>query len=138
VVPPEGDEGGEGGGMIAEPPAEVLPSLLINDCIPAALVTERYTKSVELRIDLGLVTLDEGRRRLTDMETLFRENPGPCAVSTLVRTPDDVQLTLALGDNWRVRPSDALLGRLRAIWGERSVRTVVEMERKQSSGYEHE
>jgi DNA polymerase-3 subunit alpha len=122
VAPPEHEDGA----VAAEAAPEALPSLIISDCIPARLVTERLTREIHLAIDLADLTVVEGRRRIAEMETLIRENPGPCPLTAQVHTPDDVLLTLAFGDGWKVHPNHTVLGRLRAIWGDSQVRQVTE------------
>lgn len=119
VAVPEADEA-----HAPEAAAEILPSLIIQDCIPARLITERMTKEIHLTMDFAHMTIEDGRRRMADMETLFRENPGPCPVTTVLHTPDDVVLTVALGDNWKVHPHHNVLGRLRAIWGDTAVKSI--------------
>ena len=42
----------------------------------------------------------------------------------LIHTPQEVLLTLALGEAWRVHPSHELLEKLRAIWGAGNVRVI--------------
>lgn len=124
VLPSDSDEAGE---VVApETAPEVLPSLVINDCIPARMVTERLTKEIHLTCDLGQLTPDDGRRRIAEMETLLKEFPGPCPVTAQIHTPNDVLLTLAFGERWRVQPNHAVLGRLRAIWGDQQVKQVTD------------
>jgi len=53
---------------------------------------------------------------------LFKEHQGQCPVRMVVHTANDVLLTLAFGDRWRVHPSRHLIDALRAIWGVRQVK----------------
>jgi DNA polymerase-3 subunit alpha len=95
-----------------------LPSLIIADVIPADLVVERLTREIHLALDVA----EYDRVRVERTELLFKENQGQCPVRLIVHTPNDVLLTLALGDRWRVHPSRALVDQLREIWGPRHVR----------------
>ena len=94
-----------------------IASLIINDMIPAALVCERLTREILVAVDVAA----HNPERLAATELLFKEHAGQCPVKMVVHTPNDVLLTLALGDRWRVHPSHVVLNRLRTIWGERHV-----------------
>jgi hypothetical protein len=42
----------------------------------------------------------------------------------LIHTPQDVLLTLAFGEQWRIHPCHDLLEKLRAIWGREQIRVI--------------
>ena len=109
----------------ADAQAEVLPNLRINDVIPAAVAVERLTREVVLHLDAAaLKDPDEQSRLLAASETALKEHAGARPVTMLIHTPQEVLLTLALGETWRVHPSHELLEKLRAIWGAGNVRVI--------------
>jgi DNA polymerase III subunit alpha len=127
--PVGGDEGGE------VPPVEMdegveqaveeLPSLRINDVIPAALAIERLTREVVVHLDATVLNdVQDQARRLRESETAFKEHAGARQVTMLVHTPQEVLLTLVLGEGWRVHPCQDLLEKLRRIWGAPNVRVI--------------
>jgi DNA polymerase III alpha subunit len=104
---------------------EELPSLRINDVIPASLVVERLTREVVVNIDGSqLEAPQDVEQRLKDCETALKEHPGARPLTVLVHTKQDVLLTLALGENWRIHPCHELLEKLRSIWGRDQVRVI--------------
>ena len=105
--------------------AEVLPSLQISDVIPAALVIERLTREIVIHIDTTQCG-DAGdiERRLKTSETALKEHPGARPLTMLIHTPQDVLLTLAFGEQWRIHPCHDLLEKLRAIWGREQIRVI--------------
>jgi hypothetical protein len=66
----------------------------------------------------------EQSRLLAASETALKEHAGARPVTMLIHTPQEVLLTLALGETWRVHPSHELLEKLRAIWGAGNVRVI--------------
>jgi DNA polymerase III subunit alpha len=113
----EMDEGGDA--------AETLPNLRVNDMIPASLAVERLTREVVLHLDTSAYPDPSAQARLLQAsETILKEHAGARPVSVLVHTPQDVLLTLTLGETWRVHPSNELLEKLRRTWGAENVRTV--------------
>jgi DNA polymerase-3 subunit alpha len=99
---------------IEEPKVEIQISLQISDVIPMALVTQRLTKDITLAL-----AADEPAKKppLEKLELLLREHAGSCPLHIQVHLPEGVGLTVALGDRWKVRPSDELLARLAEIVG---------------------
>ena len=111
-------------GMDESQPDE-LPSLRINDVIPASLVVERLTREVVVDIDGTTINnAEQIEKTLRAHETALKEHPGARPLTMLVHTPEDVALTLALGETWRVHPCHELLEKLRAIWGRDQVRII--------------
>jgi len=86
--------------------------------IPADLVVERLTRGILLALDVA----DHDPERIARTELLFKEHQGQCPVRMVVHTANDVLLTLAFGDRWRVHPSRQLVAQLGAIWGPQRVR----------------
>lgn len=118
VPPADMDEGGES-------QAEALPNLRINDMIPATLAIERLTREIVLHLDTSTVTDPAEQAKLIQhSETAFKEHAGARPVTILAHTPQDVLLTLSLGETWRVHPSHDLLEKLRRIWGPENVRVI--------------
>jgi DNA polymerase III subunit alpha len=118
VPPAELDEGGEA-------QAETLPNLRINDMIPASMAIERLTREIVLHLDTSAYTDASAQAELLQAsETVFKEHAGARPVSVLAHTPQDVLLTLTLGEAWRVHPSSELLEKLRSIWGAGNVRVI--------------
>ena len=117
-IPADLSDGGDEAATAHEEVAQALPSLIIADVIPADLVVERLTREILLALDVA----EHDPERLAQTELLFKEHQGQCPVRLVVHTANDVLLTLAFGDRWRVHPSRALIDRLRGIWGERRVR----------------
>jgi DNA polymerase III subunit alpha len=115
----------EGDADSATDAAEELPSLRINEVIPAHFAVERLTREVVVHINGSVVQQpDEIQRRLSASEIALKEHPGERPLSMLVHTPADVLLTLVIGERWRLHPCHELLEKLRAIWGKESVRII--------------
>jgi len=108
------DAGEDSAVVDAEPAAEEIPSLQIQEVIPATLISERLTRAIVLAVDAADV---QDQQRMAATEALFREHPGLCPVRLLVHAPGEILLTLAMGDRWRIHPSRDLLAALRGIWG---------------------
>ncbi len=129
-LPPEAlaeDAGGDHPAP-AEPEIEDMPSLQIQDVVPAALATERLTKEVWVALALpgGSNAAAMQDPRYADLLAILKDHPGAsCTVTVQIHTADDVALTIALGDRWRVHPTTALLDRLRRLVGPRAVSTRV-------------
>jgi hypothetical protein len=122
-VMPDGEEGG--GAMVVDAPApEELPSLRIANVVPAHLVIERLTREIVVAADAAdAVDAATVKRLVSHTETAFKEHIGTCPVGLQVHT-GGVMLTLALGERWKVHPSQELVGKLRAIWGADRVQVV--------------
>ena len=109
----------------SEEKSETLPNLRINDMIPAAMAIERLTREIVLHLDTSAYADPATQARLLQLsETALKEHAGARPVSILAHTPQDVLLTLTLGETWRVHPSHDLLEKLRAIWGTNNVRVI--------------
>jgi DNA polymerase-3 subunit alpha len=105
--------------------ADVLPNLRVTDMIPANLAIERLTREIVLHLDTSAYADSDAQERLLQAsETIFKEHPGGRPVSVLAHTPQDVLLTLTLGETWRVHPGVELLDKLRRVWGADNVYTV--------------
>jgi DNA polymerase III subunit alpha len=112
--------------IIEESSAEdVLPSMHIADVIPASLVVERLTREIVIHIDTTQCGDEQDiDQRLKASETALKEHPGARPLTMLIHTPQDVLLTLAFGEQWRIHPCHDLLGKLRAIWGREQIRVI--------------
>jgi len=117
-IPVDLAEGGDEPTAPHEEVVQALPSLIIADIIPADLVVERLTREILLALDVA----EHDPERVARTELLFKEHQGQCPVRMVVHTANDVLLTLAFGDRWRVHPSRHLIDALRAIWGVRQVK----------------
>ncbi len=98
----------------AEAAVEILPSLLIQEVIPATAISVFTTRAVVIAVE---ATSAVDAQRIDATEALFREHAGKCPVRLLVHAPGDVLLSLALSDRWVVHPTRALLTELRRLWG---------------------
>jgi DNA polymerase-3 subunit alpha len=138
-----GGGGGSGGGMHGEeedsappPPeqadegegeAEALPSIIVAEMVPLSLVTERLAREIVVAVDAGPAAAANGKpdrearaateRQVAATEALFKEHPGSIPVKFQVITPQDVLVSLQVGEAWRIHPTDAMVTRLEAIWG---------------------
>ena len=124
---PTADENGDGEidpgaseGALEQESHEELPSVIISDIVPVNLLSERLTREIVITVDAA-----QANGEIAQTESLFKEHPGHCPVRMLVQTPNDVLLTLQLGDRWRVHPNRELVEQLRQIWGDGRVTTQV-------------
>ena len=118
----DGDEGAAP--MVESPAPEELPSLRIANVVPAHLVIERLTREIVIAADTTTAADAATVKRLVaHTETAFKEHVGICPVGLQVHA-GGVMVTLALGERWKVHPSQELVGKLRAIWGPDRVQVV--------------
>jgi DNA polymerase-3 subunit alpha len=110
----------------AEAEVEALPSIIVAEMVPLALVTERLAREIVVQVDAGdaqaaTQATTETRSRITRTELLFKENPGNIPVKFQVHTPQDVLITLTVGEAWRIHATDNLVTKLEEIWGRRRI-----------------
>ncbi len=125
ILNQDGDAPSEDMGMEENSQSDELPSLRINDVIPASLIVERLTREIVIHVNGSAIqTIDDAESQLRASETALKEHPGERPLTVLLHTKEDVLLTLSLGEQWRVHPTNELLEKLRAIWGPQNVRII--------------
>ena len=86
---------------------------------------EKFSRCLEISFDRrrlnGSWTDESMATRLSDVLQTYRE--GQCPVCVEYNSGAEIT-RMALGDDWRVQPTDELLHRLRALFDEEQVRVV--------------
>jgi DNA polymerase-3 subunit alpha len=105
---PQTEEGEE-----TEGPRE--PTLLLDEAVPLADAIRAETRQVAIRVHEGRA----GRDHIDRLRDVLRQSPGACTVQLVVQLSDGSEAVLALPKEYRVEPSDSMLGRLEKLFGEK-------------------
>ena len=90
-------------------------NIIVNDIIPIDRAIEELTGKIRLRLGP-----DAGEELLDQLKAVLAEHRGPCPVQIELRpkTQPDVQVTVRLGEQWRVAPSRKLVTALVELLGD--------------------
>jgi len=91
------------------------PTLLLDEAVPLADAIRAETRSVAIRLSARATT----RAHLVRLAEVLRGSPGACPVQLVLALDDGAEATLAISKDLRVEPSDAMLGRLEKLFGEK-------------------
>ena len=91
------------------------PTLLLDEAVLLADAIRAETKQVVLRVNEHRVN----RAHLDRLRDVLRLHPGGCSVQLVVELKDGNEAILALGKEYRVEPSDAMLAGLEKLFGEK-------------------
>jgi DNA polymerase-3 subunit alpha len=91
------------------------PTLLLDEAVPLADAIRAETKHVAIRVNEHRDALEH----IGKLRDVLRQSPGACAVQLVVQLKDGSEAVLSLAREFRVEPSDAMLGRLEKLFGEK-------------------
>jgi DNA polymerase-3 subunit alpha len=91
------------------------PTLLLDEAVPLTDAIRAETKQVMIRVNEQRAA----REHLDRLRDVLKLSPGACAVQLVIQLKDGSEAVLALGRDLRVEPSDAMLGRLEKLFGEK-------------------
>jgi DNA polymerase-3 subunit alpha len=91
------------------------PTLLLDEAVPLADAIRAETKHVAIRVHEQRASRDHIDR----LRDVLRQSPGACSVQLVVQLKDGSEAVLTLGRDFRVEPSDGMLGRLEKLFGEK-------------------
>ena len=106
---PQQDEGEEADAGPRE------PTLLLDEAVPLADAIRAETKHVAIRVSEHRAAPEH----IGKLKDVLRLSPGACSVQLVVQLKDGSEAVLALAREYRVEPSDAMLGRLEKLFGEK-------------------
>jgi DNA polymerase-3 subunit alpha len=94
--------------------------ILADSIIEMEKAESMWTSKIRFNID--------GRRSdkavLLELRTLLRRHPGDCQGEMRIKTAQDVRTDLAMGENWRFQPGQALTREVNGLLGYPAVETI--------------
>jgi DNA polymerase-3 subunit alpha len=92
------------------------PKLIASDVLPLEKVPERFTQALHLRLPASVAP-----EQLQAARQILRDHPGRCPVLLCISYPNGEIVFLDTEESCQVNPADALLHKLKHLFGEDSI-----------------